>query len=318
MEDLQLAPLSPYSTRYAGYGIQRGLLSMDVHYDIDAGGKLRADNRLVLRQLSFGPHVDSPTATKLPVLLAVDLLKDRNGNINLDIPISGSLNDPEFNLGSVIAEAVGKLLLRAITAPFSLMGHLLAGSKPPPRLDVVPFATGSARLAGDAQPRLHDIATLLKAKPHLVVTITGQACSATEPQALRQAVLERQLLAQWRSTLPRAEAYAHAKDTRVPADAREQALAALYRSTALSDKPRDALGLARSVPAQTMQQLLLQAIPDGSDQLQALAMRRAIALRDALNQLGVPAVRQFIAAPELLDASHKDCAPSARLSVSLP
>ena len=318
VDDLQLAPLSPYSTRYAGYGIERGLLSMDVHYDIDAGGKLRADNRLVLRQLSFGPHVASPTATKLPVLLAVDLLKDRNGNINLDIPISGSLNDPEFNLGSVIAEAVGKLLLRAITAPFSLMGHLLAGGKPPPRLDVVPFAAGSARPAADAQPRLHDIAVLLKAKPHLVVTITGQSCGATEPQALRQAVLERQLLAQWRSTLPRAEAYAHAKDTRVPADAREQALAALYRSTSLPDKPRDALGLARSVPAQTMQRLLLQAIPDGNDQLQALAMRRAVALRDALNELGVPAVRQFISAPDVLDATHKDCEPSARLSVSLP
>jgi hypothetical protein len=318
VDDLQLAPLTPYSTRYAGYGIERGLLSMNVHYDIDAAGKLQADNQLVLRQLTFGPHVPSPTATKLPVLLAVDLLKDRDGNIHLDIPISGSLHDPEFSLGAVIAQAVGKLLLRAITAPFSLMAHMFAGGKAPPQLNVVPFAAGSARAAADATARLQDIARLLKAKPGLVVTITGRVCGATEAGAYREAVLERQLLAQWRSDLPRAEAYAHAKDTRVPAAAREQALAALYRGTALPDKPRNALGFARSVPPATMQQLLLRAIPDDRDHLQALAMRRAVALRDALNELGVPAVRQFIAAPEVLGAAHKDCQPSASLSVSLP
>ena len=318
VDDLQLAPLTPYSVHYAGYGIERGLLSMDVHYDIDPGGRLQADNRLILRQLTFGPQVPSPSATKLPVLLAVSLLKDRNGNIHLDIPISGSLRDPEFNLGSVIAEAVGKLLLRAVTAPFSLMAHVFQGKAPPPRLNVVDFPAGSARLQAAERPKLADIATLLKAKPQLVVTITGQVCGASEALAYRQQVLERRLLAQWKSNAPRAELYAHAKATQVPASAREQALAALYRSTALPDKPHDVLGLARSVPGATMERLLLQSIPDGNSYLQALAMRRAVALRDALNDLGVPALRQFIAAPLLLDASHKDCQPSARLSVSLP
>ena len=318
VDDLQLAPLSPYSTRYAGYGIERGLLSMNVHYDIDAGGKLEADNKLVLRQLSFGPHVDSPTATKLPVLLAVDLLKDPNGNINLDIPISGSLNDPHFSLGAVIAQAVGKLILRAITAPFSLMAHMFSGSAPPPQLNVVPFAAGQAQLGADDATRLADIARLLQAKPQLVVTITGGTCGAAEAQALRRAVLERRLLQAWRRDLPRAEAYAHAKDTEVPAKDRDQALAELYRSTSLPDKPRNALGLASSVSPRTMQDLLLQSIPDGKDQLQALAMRRAIALREGLSKLGVPAARQFIAAPETLGAGSSGCSPSARLSVSLP
>ncbi len=318
VDNLQLAPLSPYSTRYAGYGIERGLLSMDVHYDIDAGGKLEAENKLVLRQLTFGPHVDNPTATKLPVLLAVNLLKDPNGNINLDIPVSGSLNDPHFSLGAVIAQAIGKLLLRAITSPFSLMAHMFSGSAPPPQLNVVPFDAGQARLGDADNQRLADIARLLKAKPELVVTITGASCGAAEAQALRHAVLERRLLQAWRGELPRAEAYAHAKDTQVPAKDRDQALAQLYRSTSLPDKPRNALGLAKEVPPATMQELLLRSIPDGADQLQALAMRRAIALRDALSKLGVPATRQFIAAPEVLGAGQAKCSPSARLSVSLP
>ncbi len=318
VDNLQLAPLSPYSTRYAGYGIERGLLSMDVHYDIDAGGKLEAENKLVLRQLTFGPHVDNPTATKLPVLLAVNLLKDPNGNINLDIPVSGSLNDPHFSLGAVIAQAIGKLLLRAITSPFSLMAHMFSGSAPPPQLNVVPFDAGQARLGDADNQRLADIAKLLKAKPELVVTITGASCGSAEAQALRHAVLERRLLQAWRGELPRAEAYAHAKDTQVPAKDRDQALAQLYRSTSLPDKPRNALGLAKEVPPGTMQELLLRSIPDGADEWQALAMRRAIALRDALSKLGVPATRQFIAAPEVLGAGQAQCSPSARLGVSLP
>ncbi len=318
VDQLQLAPLSPYSVRYAGYGIERGLLSMSVHYAIDPAGKLQAENQLVLRQLSFGPPVHSASATKLPVLLAVNLLKDRNGTIHLDIPISGSLRDPEFNLGSVIAEAVGKLLLRAVTAPFSLMGQLLQGEAPPPQLNVVRFAAGSARVRAEDRAQLADIARLLQAKPQLVVTVTGQACSASEAQAYRQAVLEQQLLAQWKRDAPRAELLAHADAHRVPAADRQRVLAALYRSTALPDKPRNFLGLARSVPDATMERLLQQAIPDGPSHLQALAMRRAVHLRDALNDLGVPAVRQFIAAPLLLGAQQPDCVPSARLSVSLP
>ena len=87
--DIDLPPLTPYSAKYAGYGIQKGKLSLEMHYKID-NRKLAASNKLVLDQLTFGDHVESPTATKLPRPLAVALLKDRNGVINLDLPISGS------------------------------------------------------------------------------------------------------------------------------------------------------------------------------------------------------------------------------------
>ncbi|MDE2004693.1 MAG: DUF748 domain-containing protein, partial [Betaproteobacteria bacterium] len=95
--DVELPPLTPYSIKYAGYGITKGKLSMKVHYTID-DGKLAATNQLLLDQLTFGEHVDSPTATRLPVLLVVALLKDRNGVINLDLPISGTLDDPQFSI----------------------------------------------------------------------------------------------------------------------------------------------------------------------------------------------------------------------------
>jgi uncharacterized protein involved in outer membrane biogenesis len=103
LTDFELSPLTPYAAKYAGYGIQKGKLSFDVKYHVE-NRKLSAENRLVLNQLTFGERVESPTATKLPVLLAVALLKDRNGNIDINLPISGSLDDPKFSMGGIIGQ----------------------------------------------------------------------------------------------------------------------------------------------------------------------------------------------------------------------
>ncbi|WP_395699504.1 DUF748 domain-containing protein [Aquabacterium sp.] len=84
--DLELAPLSTYAAKYAGYAIERGKLSLDVAYKIEPDGRLQARNQLVLNQLTFGERVESPSATKLPVLLAVALLKDRHGVIDINLP----------------------------------------------------------------------------------------------------------------------------------------------------------------------------------------------------------------------------------------
>ena len=102
--DLELAPLSTYAGKYAGYAIERGKLSVAVHYKIDPDGKLDANHQVILNQLTFGERVESPTATKLPVLFAVSLLKDRNGVIDIDLPVSGTLNDPQFSVGPMISE----------------------------------------------------------------------------------------------------------------------------------------------------------------------------------------------------------------------
>ena len=318
MSDLQLAPLSPYSGRYAGYDIKRGLLSMDVHYAIDANGRLNADNRLVLDQLTFGKRVDSPTATKLPVLLAVELLKDRNGNINVNIPISGSLNDPEFSLGSVIGRAIVNLLVRAVTAPFSLLGNLIGSDRSAEQLSQVAFVPGTAILQPQDQAKLADVAKALKAKSELILTITGEVDPAAERDPYRQAQLNQQMLALWKRNLPRAEAYANAKTQVVPQSDDAKVLAAVYRQTPLPNKPRDAIGLPKTLPEAEMQKLLLQNIPASNDRLQALAMERAVSLRAALEALGVPGARQFIAAPLLLDKPAAGWTPQASLSLTLP
>ena len=126
------------------------------------------------------------------------------------------------------------------------------------------------------------------------------------------------MLAAWKRDLPRAEAYANAKAQTVPPAERAKALATVYRQTPLPDKPRDALGLPKTLPEDAMQRLLLQNIPASDDRMQALAMQRAVTLRAALETLGVPGARQFIAAPELVNKPPAGWTPQASLSLSLP
>jgi uncharacterized protein involved in outer membrane biogenesis len=127
-KDMELSPLTPYSGQYAGYVIQKGKLSLNLKYLIDKR-KLEAANKVFIDQFTFGERVDSPHATKLPVKLAVALLKDRKGAIRLDLPVAGSLDDPEFSVWGVILQVITNLLTKAATSPFALLGSLAGGAK---------------------------------------------------------------------------------------------------------------------------------------------------------------------------------------------
>jgi len=128
--DLELAPLSPCAARYAGYAIERGKLSMEVAYKIDPDGKLDAKNQVILNQLTFDDKIDSPDATKLPVLLVVALLKDRNGVIDINPPVSGSINDPQFSVFGIVLKIIGNLLVKALTDRPALKMTVTGASDP--------------------------------------------------------------------------------------------------------------------------------------------------------------------------------------------
>ena len=182
--DLELAPLSTYAGKYAGYAITRGKLSMDVAYKIDADGHLAASNQVVLNPLSFGARVESPSATRLPVLLAAALPTDRNGVIDINLPVSGSVSDPQFSLGGLIWKVILNLLGKAFSSPFAL----LAGNDSDD-LSTVEFCPGSAQIVDSGQQALDKVAALLLARPGLKLTVTGAADPATERTALRLAAL---------------------------------------------------------------------------------------------------------------------------------
>ena len=124
--DLDLSPASPYSGKYAGYAIEKGKLSLDVKYSIN-GRKLDSQNDILIDQFNFGRRVESPEATSLPVRLAVALLKDRNGVIKLDLPVTGSLDNPKFSVWGVIKKIIVNLITKAATSPFSLLEAAFGG-----------------------------------------------------------------------------------------------------------------------------------------------------------------------------------------------
>ncbi|WP_028999119.1 DUF748 domain-containing protein [Azohydromonas australica] len=294
---LELPPLSPYAGKYAGYAIERGKLSVDLNYRINNEGRLQARNRLTLNQLTFGERVESPSATKLPVLLAVSLLKDRHGNIDLDLPVSGSLDDPQFSIGGVILRLIGNLLLKALTSPFAL----LAGASGPD-LSRVAFDPGSALPAADGREVLQQAAKALQDKPELQTTLTGEADLQAEAEPIRRAQLEARIRTEQRRQALRAGAAAQAElPPPTPAE-REALLRRIYADTALPNKPRNLIGLARELPPAEMEQRLLAAIAVTEDSARQLAVQRALAVRDALIAQGVPGERLFVAAPRLHEA----------------
>src|SRR5208337_2859469 len=121
VKDMDLTPASPYSGRFAGYRIAEGKLNLDLAYNL-VGRKLESKNVITLDRFTFGEKVASPDATHLPVRLAIAILKDRNGQILLDVPVEGSLDDPKFRVGKAVVHVLMNILVKAATSPFSLLG----------------------------------------------------------------------------------------------------------------------------------------------------------------------------------------------------
>ncbi len=261
---IELSRLSPYAARYAGYGIDKGTLSVTVHYKIDQG-QLEASNRVFLDQFTFGEASNSPDAIKLPIRFAVSLLTNARGEIDLNLPISGSINDPKFSVGGIVWQVFVNLVTKAVTAPFALLG---GGDGE--ELGNVPFAAGSAELSETARKRLDTLAKSLTERPALKLEATGHADVASDTLALRQRfVQERMRVAKARATNQALEG------TQVAPAEEDAWLAAAYKAADLPNKPRNALGLPKSLPAAEMRSLLMAAAPAGDAQLRELADDRA-------------------------------------------
>jgi hypothetical protein len=308
--DLELAPLSPYAGKYAGYAIERGKLSMDVHYRVQPDGRLEATNRVVLNQLTFGERIESPSATKLPVRLAVALLKDRNGVIDVNLPVEGSINDPQFSVAGLVARIIGNLIAKALTAPFSLMAG--GGGED---LSVVEFRAGTSTMAEGASDVIDKVAKALEERPELQMTVTGSADPASEADSIRLNRLERRIAAQQRNEAVRTGRAASAPESPATGEERTRLLRAVYRDTELPDKPRNVLGLEKDVPAAEMEALLLKHLPANPDAARELALQRGVVVRDALVAKGLPSERLFLAAPKL--GGGGEAAPQARLSLAV-
>jgi outer membrane protein OmpA-like peptidoglycan-associated protein len=171
-KNFDLTTTSPYSGKFAGYRIEKGKLSLNLKYKV-SGDDFSGENEIVVEQLTLGERVESPDATELPVSLAVALLKDSNGNIELDVPVEGDLNDPHFDYGKVVSDAVSKIITNIVSSPFAALGSLVGGSGE--ELSHIEFEFGSATLRPEQIEKLDKLAKALQERPGLRLEITGRA-----------------------------------------------------------------------------------------------------------------------------------------------
>ena len=179
-QNVELTGFSPYSGKFAGYRIDKGKLSADLHYQI-VNRKLEAQHSFNVSQLQLGERVESPDATSLPVRLAIALLKDRDGVIRLDLPVNGSLDDPQFKIGPIIWKLFVHLIEKAVTAPFALLGSLFGAGE---EISTIEFAAGSSELDAAAKGRVATLAKALDARPALNVDVPLTVAAVTDKQAL--------------------------------------------------------------------------------------------------------------------------------------
>jgi hypothetical protein len=188
-KDLELPIVNPYSGHFVGYKIDKGKLSVDVTYKIEQR-RLDAKQHFVIDQLELGERVESPEAVHLPLKIAVALLKDRNGVIDLNLPMNGSLDDPQFRVGPVIWKMFVNLIVKAATAPFALLGHLFGGGEHP---NVIEFNAGSAELDPPARDQLAAVARALTERPQLKVDVPIEYAAQIDRPRLAAVRLRQQL-----------------------------------------------------------------------------------------------------------------------------
>ena len=292
-------------------------MSVDVNYVVLPNGQLTAKNKLVLNQLSFGDKVEGAPAS-LPVKLAVALLADRNGVIDLDLPISGSLNDPQFSLGPVIIKVILNVITRAITAPFSLLANAFGGSGGGgggDELGRVSFAAGSARLTPEAKAGLDKVAKALTDRPALKLTVVGTSSLDAERDGFKRERLGEMVRAEKRRAMVKDDAAASADIVISPADY-PALLKAVYQRADMA-KPRNAIGLTKDLPDAEMEKLLLSDIRVSDDAMRELAVRRGVVVKDYLAAANLPPDRLVLGASKTATPDPK-WTPGAELNLASP
>jgi uncharacterized protein involved in outer membrane biogenesis len=313
-KNFELGPLSPYSGKYVGYTIDKGQLSFDLKYLI-VQKKLESQNRILLDQFTFGDKVESPDATKLPVRLAVSLLKDRKGQIKLDIPVTGNIDDPKFSVWKVVWQIIGNLLVKAATSPFALLGALFGGGE---ELSYLEFDYGRANLA---EPNLKKIDTVVKAlddRPALKLDIQGYVDVELDTDGLKNYLFQRKVKTQkLKEMTKKGSETAPVDDIKVEPTEYEKYLKMAYDAEKFP-KPRNIVGLAKTLPAPEMEKLMLTNTVVKDEDIRTLANQRAMNTKDEILKSGkISSDRVFLVETKALTPEKKENIKNSRVDFKL-
>ncbi|QEY73624.1 DUF748 domain-containing protein [Pseudomonas denitrificans (nom. rej.)] len=279
---VELTTLTPYSGKFAGYRIRKGRLNLDLHYQITQG-KLKADNKVLVEHLQLGEKVDSPDAVDLPVKLAIALLKDANGNIDIQLPVEGDLNNPQFSVMPIVWQTLRNLVVRAVQAPFNFIAGLAGGGGGPDLSNVV-FAPGSSELDASAQGNLDKLAEALKQRPALKLEVEGVAAASSDGPLLADKRLKQEYQKNYYSMLQRRgdKVPSDASQLEVPEDLQPVLLEGVYRARLKKQPPAEWQDLSKDERSAKMRQAVLDSWSDSQLLLRKLGQERATQIKDYL------------------------------------
>jgi len=180
--NVAMKSLSPYSATFAGRKIAYGKLNLDLKYKVQ-NSELLGENEVLLEQFTLGERVEAPDAISLPLDLAIALLTDAEGKIDLAVPVRGNVDDPEFQYGRLIRQALVKVITKVVTAPFRALGALFGGKSE--KMDAIAFEPGSARLLPPELEKLTKVSEALKKRPQLKLVVEGRFDTKVDGEALR-------------------------------------------------------------------------------------------------------------------------------------
>ncbi|MDN3237816.1 DUF748 domain-containing protein [Pseudomonas sp. WAC2] len=271
---VELTTLTPYSGKFAGYAIRKGRLDLDLNYRID-NSKLDAQNHLVLDQLELGERIDSPDAVDLPVRLAVALLKDSHGRIDLTLPVAGNLNDPNFSVAPIIWQTMRNVIARAVQSPFKMLAGLAGRAETD--LNEIPFEAASVNLTGEARQSLDTLAQALKNRPQLQLDVEGRSAVEIDGPSLSAQRLEREFQTQYYNLLQRRgdKVPADATQLAVPEDMRPALLEGIYRTRLKQQPPAEWTHLSDTERQQRLSAAILDSWKTSDLLLRRLAQARA-------------------------------------------
>lgn len=307
---IELSPLSAYASKYTGYGIDKGQMSFEVAYKVE-NGELTANNRLILDQLTFSEDAQNEEVETMPVQFAVSLLRDGDGVIDIELPISGSLNDPDFSVGSIIGKAFVNMLGKAITSPFALLGSMFGSDED---LSWLEFDPGQSAIREQQEDKLKAMAEALNSRPEIKLEVTGLADPDTDKEGLARANLLRKLRTAKISNMGTKGKDLPQNKVEISQTEYPVLIKQVYRGENLLNL-RALIGKQKELSAPEMEKSLLEKVKIENEDLNGLATQRAVSTKEWLMSKGnVPAGRIFIRAGKLADKEEDKTEGKAKFS----
>ncbi|MBN2514638.1 MAG: DUF748 domain-containing protein [Deltaproteobacteria bacterium] len=314
LDNKDLSPLTPYSGKYLGYVIDKGKLVLNLNYTID-GEKLVSENKIFIDQFTLGDEVESPDAIKLPVKLGIALLRNRKGEIDLDIPVTGKIDDPEFSVGYFILKIIGNIIEKAVTAPFAFIGSIFGGGE---ELGYVEFDYGSSTITEKNAEKLDILDTALYDRPLLKLDIEGHVEIDNDTESLRHSILEKKVKsAKYDDYIKRGLKSPPVEEIDIqPDEYRKYLILAYTAEKAVKEKKgKDRIEKQKT---EELEQLMLRNIIITEGDLRHLAYERASRVRDYILRTGkVEKERIFLVEPKSLQAEIVENVKSSRVQFYL-